>query len=215
VGGSSDTGTFSTRQVWMVLAVVALVALAVLIGVWAGVDPEKDTLAYELAKSSLQVLGVAVVGAVIAIVTFAYQHNAEAIGKQAEREREDRQRMRDEATDLRGRQDAILRQWLHETLETYNSVKATRRQLDARKAGLGLAMYDEYMSKLMRDQLTFESLKKRAPTLRDERIAVGALETGYDEVEKYLNAGIDEYQRKRATAWNQLRCWSGRMSSTG
>jgi hypothetical protein len=79
----------SSRQVWIVILIVAAVAFGVLAAVWIVVNPIKDTLWYEVAKTSLQVLGVAVIGGIVTFATARFQQDRQS----AERAREaDRQR---------------------------------------------------------------------------------------------------------------------------
>jgi hypothetical protein len=76
------------RNVWIVLGSVAAVALGVLLFVWVLGHPKKDTLWFEVAKTALQVLGVAVIGGIITVATSTYQHERQAAEKAAEERRE-------------------------------------------------------------------------------------------------------------------------------
>lgn len=63
------------RRWWLVLALISISALGVLVCVWWLANPSKDTLWYEVAKTSLQVLGVAVIGGLVTVATSTLQHN--------------------------------------------------------------------------------------------------------------------------------------------
>jgi hypothetical protein len=76
----------SSRQVWIVILIVASVAFGVLAAVWIVVNPVKDTLWYEVAKTSLQVLGVAVIGGIVTFATARFQQDRQS----AERKREEK-----------------------------------------------------------------------------------------------------------------------------
>jgi hypothetical protein len=140
--------------------------------------------------------------------------------RKQERDRHDFENARAE----RLRQDDQLRLIVEETLNAYNRAKRIRRLLEAEtndgaSGCLTLAVYDKYMSDLIEEQLAFERLKRFTPFISDERLgqipAFGTrqpqaetknrtltksfLESSYEEIEKYLNHVIGEYQDKRHT----------------
>lgn len=71
---SSATAVPRTRQLWVVFGSVTAAALLVLLAVWRLVDPVKDSLGFEVAKVSLQVLGVVVVGGIVTSATANWQY---------------------------------------------------------------------------------------------------------------------------------------------
>jgi len=164
--------------------------------------PKKDTFNYELAKTSLQVLAVAVIGTLAALATFTFQLSRT---QEAEHARE--------RGELRTRQDAVLRSMLEDTLAAYASVKRVRRLLQAKNyVTLRVQDYDEHMSVLIDEQLAFERLKKIAVIIDDPRLADTGPEDGDDpnkgpeqrtlaarftRIEEYLNDVHDEYREKR------------------
>jgi len=83
----------SSRQVWIVILIVAAVAFGVLAAVWIVVNPIKDTLWYEVAKTSLQVLGVAVIGGIVTFATARFQQDRQSAeqAREADRQRAERE----------------------------------------------------------------------------------------------------------------------------
>jgi len=150
----------------------------------------------------------------------AIQRAEERRERQQERERRDFENARAE----RLRQDDQLRLIVEETLRAYNRAKRIRRLLEAEtndgaSGYLTLAVYDKHMSDLIEEQLAFERLKKVIPFISDKRLgqlpAFDArqpqaetknrtltkilLVKSYEDIEKYLNHVIDEYEDKRHT----------------
>ncbi len=178
------------------LAALALIGTASLVGLvlaWRG-HPADGTLRYELAKTFMQVLAVAVVGGLAAIATWSFQHNrseqsryaqwqAEETERALERDRQAAaratERQRQVAAGLREerrRQDDQLRSTLETTLASYNRVKRVRRLLaaetnDGGRGRLRLEVYDKHLDRLIDEQLTFESLKRLNPFIDDPRLA--------------------------------------------
>ncbi len=60
-------------RLWLVLAAIVVVTLTILLIIWIGVRPQNTTLAYELAKTCLQILGVAVVGGLVGLAINSWQ----------------------------------------------------------------------------------------------------------------------------------------------
>jgi hypothetical protein len=81
----------SSRNLWVVLVGVAVSTFGILAAVWLVVNPAKDTLWYEVAKASLQVLGVAVIGGIVTFATTKFQQDRQNADQkfQAERQRAD------------------------------------------------------------------------------------------------------------------------------
>jgi hypothetical protein len=148
----------------------------------------------------------------------AIRHAEERKERKQERDRHDFEIARAE----RLRQDDQLRLIVEETLKAYNQTKRIRRLLDAETNDgasgiLTLAVYDKYMSDLIEEQLAFERLKRFTPFISDKRLrqlpafdasppraetsnsilTKNSLVNSYEEIEKYLNHVIGEYQDRR------------------
>lgn len=144
----------------------------------------------------------------------------EAKERKQERDRHNFENARAE----RLRQDDQLRLILEETLRAYNWAKRIRRLLEAEtndgaSGFLTLAVYDRHMTDLIDEQLAFERLKRFTPFISDERLGQfpssdarqlqaetkirtltkSSLVKSYEDIEKYLNHVISEYQIKRHT----------------
>jgi hypothetical protein len=107
-----------------------------------------------------------------------------------------------------------------DTLAAVSRIKRIRRLLSAENSDgavryLSLAVYDKHMTKLSNEQLEFERLKRFTPFISDERLrplpysGLGsvwmknvALTEAYEDIEKYLNHVIHEYEEKRHTVPN-------------
>src|SRR5262245_40355585 len=81
----AETAKSSSRLLLIVLSIVAVVALGFVVAVWIVVKPIKDTLWFEVAKASLQVFVVAVIGGIVGLVTFKYQQDRQNADKEADR----------------------------------------------------------------------------------------------------------------------------------
>lgn len=168
-------------------------------------DPrvEANTLEFEAAKTFLQIAGVILFGALVALSTFLFQQEWTTRRENFSRETEN-------LRDKRERQDAALRNMLNETLKTYNGVKRVRRVLKAEtgaadRKSISKEVYKGHLLELNNYQLTFEHLKKTVPMLNDERLSAGLkdgkmpqmpidLEYAYREVESYLNRIFKEFE---------------------
>jgi hypothetical protein len=123
--------------------------------------------------------------------------------REVEREREDWRRDVERRRDERQRKDAVLRSVLQDTLHNYHEVKRARRLLRARVWArdpgdrIDLRVYDEQLERINDAQLNFETLKRTALAIDDERIRTTHLASRLEAVEKYLNQLVDEYERKR------------------
>jgi hypothetical protein len=212
--GPGDTDTHSRWKVarrWSYggLAFIAVVSLIGLIVAWSG-HPSNNTLRYEFAKTCMQVLALTVFGGLATIATFNFQYSRTQEDNQLEQER----RQLENGRDQRSREDDKLRSIAEETLDAYNRVKRIRRLLAAETSDgtLKLATYDRYMANLIDEQLTFERLKRLTPFIPDKRLRLPLdhgtnasqepltsqiLADGYQEIEKFLNGVIAEYQERR------------------
>ncbi|RNB47423.1 hypothetical protein EDM22_12395 [Agromyces tardus] len=180
------------------LAVIGGAALLVAFTVGTGAAP--DTLRFEVAKSSFQVFSVAVIGAVISLVTSYLQ------------ERQSDKRLSEAfARDLQAKEDDAVRDVLTNTIQSYNRVKRARRLMyaktyDAGDGTMRLGVYDEYIDVLMNEQLEFERLKRMSRSvpllsgvsidIQGKKVPLHAL---FGSVEDYLNGVLDEYKTHRNT----------------
>lgn len=176
-----DEHLITSRQefVYGILAVIALASAVLLIIIWRS-GAQHDTLKYEVAKTCMQVLGVALVGFVVSLATFTLQSNraqrvlrADQIRedgqRKVERKREDWQREVEETRDARQREDELLNSMLSESLSAYHTAKRVRRilraQIWAQADGdcVDPDVYDQQMALINDVQLQFEQLKRTAP----------------------------------------------------
>jgi hypothetical protein len=85
-----------------VLSLVGGTAFAILVIVWSLQQPSKDTLWYEVARTCLQVIGVAVLGGIVALSINSWQEErkqtAESLERQRARENEKAQSREEKAT---------------------------------------------------------------------------------------------------------------------
>lgn len=196
------------------LCFIAGLSVIGLVIAWAG-NPASTTLRYEFAKTCMQVLAIAFFGGLATIATFNFQHSRTQEDDQFRRETERSERKLEQ----RHGQDNQLRSIMEETLTAYNRVKRIRRLLKAETNNgvdgfLTVAIYDKYMADLIDEQLVFERLKRLPPFIRDERISLPprheagmsgtamkekTLQKTYEDIEKYLNRVIREYEKKRYT----------------
>jgi hypothetical protein len=150
----------------------------------------------------------------------AIRRTEEERGRKEGRDRRDFENAQAE----RHRQDDQLRLIVEETLEAYNRAKRIRRLLEAAtndgaSGFLTLPVYDRHMTDLIDEQLAFERLKRFTPFISDKRLGQlpafdarqpqvekitptltkSSLGQRYEDIEKYLNHVISEYQDKRYT----------------
>jgi len=203
------------RNSLLALLLLALISLLTLIFAWAG-SPQGNTLRFELAKTAMQVLAVAVLGSVATLAVSAYQQSQTQDAKRRDQKLEHWHRHVENAKDKRTRQDDLLRSLLQETVVTYHRVKRLRRLLaaetkDSAGGHISRATYDKHMAELNDAQLEFEKYtrlapfidddrleRSREPTLRDEDMPrLYSLATYYRSIEAYLNRIIDEYKEVR------------------
>jgi hypothetical protein len=98
VGGYREHGVNSSRttplrsrpfaQVWKTLAAIGAGALIAFLVLWLGVNPAPTDLAYELAKTCLQIVGITVIGGVITAATSSAQQTRQEDAEALERQRE-------------------------------------------------------------------------------------------------------------------------------
>lgn len=191
------------QGLFAVLGCIAIVALGALAFTW-----EKD-VKVEVAKAALSVLTVAVFGGLATFALDRYRmHREDEAGQEqqaaAERIRQEENWRREVARlrDARERDDELLRSLLEETLRSYNRVKRLRRLLrahteDGSGGAVRLAFYDRYLKDLNDQQLAFEQFKRITPVNWASRSDVPSLKKNYENIEKYLNKLVEEYENMR------------------
>jgi hypothetical protein len=159
-----------------------------------------NTLEFEVAKTFLQVAGVILFGALVAMSTFLFQQEWT---QKREAQRQESDRIHDE----RERQDVALRSLLTQTLEAYNGVKRIRRILRAEGlTTISAEVYKQQLLELNDLQLTFEYLKIDAQSLGDKRLFVNQstatnnapardLQTDFKDIETHLNQIFKEFEQ--------------------
>jgi uncharacterized integral membrane protein len=98
----------SSWGVWIALLVAVVIASGVLALVWIVVNPTKDTLSYEAAKTSLQVLGVVVIGGIVTFATTRFQQNRQRADQWLEAERQRAERKLEKQREAFDRRAALL-----------------------------------------------------------------------------------------------------------
>jgi hypothetical protein len=113
----------------------------------------------------------------------------------------------------------IRRQLRAETVTTYSRISQIRGIVSSEIQNgtdrcVSLRVYDQYMSHLIDEQLRFERLKRFTPFISDERLSPlpntnaarfrkamrsETLTSTYEDIEKYLNHVIHEYEDRRHT----------------
>jgi hypothetical protein len=195
--------------VWIVMglatAFIVLVWLFFAFFFYRNPSVAPNTLEFEVAKMCLQVAGVILFGAFVALSTFLFQ-------QEWTQKREEMRRESDTLHDERERQDAVLRSMLTSTLEAYNGVKRIRRILKAEtgpvgKYGISQGSYKRHLLDLNDLQLTFEYMKRTVPTIDDARLTRNPgmareqgppydLKAEYTDIESYLNGIFKEFEQK-------------------
>lgn len=190
-------------------------------------QPEVNTLEYEVAKMCLQMAGIILFGAFVALATFLFQHEWEqdhegrvrALDRKREADiresdrlredlirksdtiREDRRRESANLQDERKRQDDALRSMLRQTLEAYNDVKRIRRILRAQTGDgkISKETYEQLLLEFNDYQLVFEQLGRTVRTLDDKRLrwVPGVGEEGPGYEVKVDYDGIESYLRTK------------------
>ena len=189
---SSSSNRRARNRAKLALLLVALLAALVLFVTILAPGPTANTLPYEVARTSLQVLGVVLVGAFVGMATFSLQ--------------QEQQRTVDE----RRRLDDRVRAVFDETVDAYNEVKLVRRLLRAETgpkeaAAITRRTYTRLLSDLCKQQLAFEDLKRSAPlfqvSLQNGHAIAGPVRANltdtYDAIEHYLNEIVEEYEKTR------------------
>lgn len=177
---------------------------------------EANTLEFELAKMCLQMAGVILFGAFVALSTFLFQKEWEQSRvdqvkksdneredeiRKSDRIREDQRRESDNLRDERKRQDEALRSLLVQTLQAYNEVKRIRRTLKSQTGDgkISKEVYEQHLLDLSDRQLMFEHFARTVGTLDDERLRTNScndLKADYDGIESHLNENIKEFEQR-------------------
>ncbi len=132
-----QTPTSVKPMLWVAVSgLVLIVVVSLIIGIIAwSQNPAKDTLGFELAKTSMQVVGVTLIGAVAATAAFAIQQSiadkVSQLADERENTRVNERRREDLNRERRHRQDDLVRTMLNDTVDAYNRVKNIRRSLQA------------------------------------------------------------------------------------
>src|SRR4051812_5691227 len=168
------------RGFYLVLAAVgAFGAVGVIVSVAVPAVPARpvpNTVWYEVLKTSLQVLGVVLVGAFVGMAVFKLQQvqldESKLHAEEREHNRIKDRRATDHDIDALRRLDDRTQSFLSETIDAYHSTKQIRRQLEAATPdGVTTSELPEGASnllmKLSNQQLAFESLKRRSPLLEE------------------------------------------------
>jgi hypothetical protein len=216
-------GTDQIRRVALIwLGVVAAIAGLGLFATLIPRTPSANTLRYEVMRACLQVLGISLIGVVVAMATFRLQQVHSEQSKLDAEERDNtlvtKRREDDRELDERRRLDDRVTDFLSETINAYNAVKSVRRLLQAETgpkadARITRVAYSKLMTVLCDQQLIFESLYRRAPLIQDrvkggieirvtmsrrsadESGILGTLADYYGRIESYLNEIVDEFQK--------------------
>jgi len=210
---SSNTG----RTVGL-LAMIFVVAVGVLVVIQLAAPPRGD-VALEATKACLQVAGVAVIGAFVAIITFNYQERQKQLAKSQEIDLDRFHEEIERQSDGRRRNDKFLRSMLMDTMSSYNAVKRNRRRLAAKAGGshsipISMETYHAFIAELNDQQLEFERLKVLAGVANDARLPQTyefkgatygdtkstAIVCALATIEENLNDVIKE-QRDRLAGW--------------
>ena len=217
---TQDEATFrslfeDTRPSLILLGIIFAVSLVVLAIVW-WLDASHNTLGFELAKTCMQVAGVTVIGAIVGIATFTYQHKRERAAKDRDQKLEDWRRDNDTRRDERRRQDDLLRSILGDTIGAYHAVKRARRLLKAevgpsQQVPMSFEVYDQYIKSIIDEQLEFETLTLVAGAVDDSRLPrtppwpsarpkdkdKPPLVAMFSKIEDSLQELVREYERSR------------------
>jgi len=158
-------------------------------------DAAQGTIAFEVAKSLLQLGVVAVVGAFVSWAMTEYQREQNSKDKERDINRQ-RYEYREE----------LLTSTLSRTVAAYSRTKTARRLLRARSGaapgGPGLIRkddYDRFMEMVNDAQLELESLKGDVKTSEPAFASADSVLCCFKSMEKYLGKVVKEYEESRHT----------------
>ncbi|MFC5141990.1 hypothetical protein ACFPK1_27400 [Actinomycetospora rhizophila] len=156
--------TVNQARWWAVVAFVGAIALASLALAIFGSLATDAVVANDVVKAAIQVLGVAVVGGVVAFAVSALQRERveryEELRRDADRFIEDRRR-----------EDDFLLRVHDDTISSYNEVKKTRRMCTGAPRGVEgrtvvpFVVYEASISEINEQQLIFERMARQVPLM--------------------------------------------------
>lgn len=179
-------------------------------------DSAQGTLEFEAAKSLLQLGVVAVVGAVVSVLTFEYQRERQAldkkadlerqsIDKQADLERQANEKKRDLDRKSLEYRETLLLSILSRAMDAYGRAKKARRLLRGRAIStrdqVTVVLADQYdlcFDMLNDAQLDLENLARDVETSAKAFSQPAALVEHLRSMDSYLNKLIGEYEESRS-----------------
>lgn len=176
----------ATRRLLIAVGIVVAPAALALSLLRAFDAMQPDSFGREVARSLVQLIGIAFVTVVISVAVTGYQKE------------------RDREADLQQRKDDLLRAMLDETIAAYHDVKHTRRLMranlweSAHDSSINVAIYDQHLAAINDAQLQFERLARSAKLIKDERVDSTQLDKSLRLVEKSLIKVVDEYEDERS-----------------
>ena len=190
---------------WIVLVLSGLFfgSVALLLLFFRG--STQGTLEFEAAKSLLQLGVVAVVGAVVSVLTFEYQRERQAIDKQADLERQAIDKQADLDRKSLEYRETLLLSILSRAMDAYGRAKKARRLLRGRAIStrdqVRVVLADQYdlcFDMLNDAQLDLENLARDVETsakaFSQPAVLVGHLRS----MDSYLKELIGEYEDSRS-----------------
>jgi hypothetical protein len=194
----------------VILLFIAVVTIALLLVFFREV--KQGTLAFEIAKSLLQLGVVAVVGALVSLAMTDYQLEQSRRDKDRDHQHQNNSKERDIERQRSEYREDLLTATLSRTVSAYSRAKKARRLLRARfgvaPGGPGLIRlddYDHFMEMVNDAQLELESLKGDVKTSNPAFSSANSVVTLYESMEGYLNGLVKEYERSRHTITDSKR----------
>ena len=175
---------------------IGLIALVVLLFLLVR-EPRPQNIRVEMVKACIQIISVTIIGGLITLAVNRISHRRTVAYNEESRRKDDLQHQYESMASI-----------LDRSVSAYNSVKKTRRLLDARTRHkttrtITLEEYDKYMEQLSVQQLNFESLKRMILVLvplssyKESRESLSKLSAYAERVEQYLNNIVREYRENR------------------
>jgi hypothetical protein len=167
-------------------------------------DAPRESLAFEIAKSLLQLGVVAVVGAVVSILIFEYQRERQASDKDVDVERQAREKERDLDRKRLEYRETLLLSVLSRAMDAYGRAKKARRILRGRAVStqgqgriLFVNQYDAFFDMLNDAQLDLENLARDVETSAKAFSEPALLVKHLRLMDAYLGQLIGEYEDSR------------------
>ncbi len=176
---------WNARWLAVVLAAILVLAIGLVVVLWAFGLVSEGSFGREVAKGLLQLIAVVVVAGGVSV--FVQRYLTE----------------RDRRWSTWQRRDEELRSMLDETVAAYHATKLARRLIrallwdDAAGNTVELTTYDDQMFSLNSAQLDFEALSLATQVLKDPRVDERSLTADFETIEKSLNRVVKEYESKR------------------